>query len=69
MKSNGKISKHTSDISAAMSKFSGVVTVINYPKNHWMTIRFDPERQTLEVFDSLSPQNFSHRKQNIHQVS
>jgi hypothetical protein len=64
-----KISKHASEVYAAMKIFTAVITVINYPKDHWITLRFNPKSQILEVFDSLAPQKFSPQKQKFEQVS
>lgn len=63
-----KISKQASDVYAAMKMFTAVITVINYPDDHWITLRFNPKDLILEVFDSLAPQNFSRQKQKFEQV-
>jgi Ulp1 family protease len=68
MRNIPKISKQASDVYAAMNMFTAVITVINYPTNHWITLRFDPRNLILEVFDSLAPKDFSHRKQKFEQV-
>lgn len=68
MRSMPKISKHASDVYAAMKTFTAVITVINYPENHWITLQFNPKSQILEVFDSLAPRDFAPRKKKLEQV-
>jgi len=68
MRNIPKISKQASDVHAAMNMFTAVITVINYPEDHWITLRFNPKNQILEVFDSLAPQKFSRQKQKFEQV-
>lgn len=55
---NHQILKDAPSVYAAMNAFTAVITVINYPKGHWVTLRFDPKMKVLEVFDSLAPPNF-----------
>ena len=59
MRSNAKIFKDATDVSAAMNEFTAVITVMNYCGNHWITIQFDPKRLILNVFNILQPQNLS----------
>jgi hypothetical protein len=68
MKNMSKISKKASDVYTAMKMFTAVITVINHQGDHWITLRFNPKVQILEVFDSLAPQNFSRQKRNFEQV-
>jgi hypothetical protein len=66
---NVKILKNAPDASAALSNFSAVITIINYNENHWIALRFLPKKRILEVFDSLEPRNFSHRRMFFKNVS
>lgn len=54
---------------AAVKKFTAVITVINYPQNHWVTLQFDPNRELLEVFDSMAPRRSEHRLEKFEKVS
>jgi hypothetical protein len=63
-----KILKHAPDVLTAMNAFASVTTVINFPKNHWITLRFNPKTEILEVFDSLAPPKFSTYKKKLEEV-
>jgi len=52
-----------------MNRFMAVITVINYPKDHWIALRFNPKTQILQVFDSMAPQDFANQKRRFEQVS
>lgn len=68
MRNVPKISKHASDVHASMKMFTAMITVIHYQKDHWITLKFNPKSQILEVFDSLAQRNFAPQKQRFEQV-
>jgi hypothetical protein len=45
-----------------------LITVINYPQNHWVTLQFLPKREILEVFDSMAPNGVESRIEKIGKV-
>lgn len=63
-----QISKNETSVEAAMKKFTSVITVINYPQNHWITLQFHTKKEILEVFDSMVPFDMKHRSEQIRKV-
>jgi Ulp1 family protease len=55
-------------VEVALKSFTAVITVINYPKGHWVTLQFDPKKKILEVFDSMAPKPFKNRMEEIDEV-
>jgi Ulp1 family protease len=55
-------------VEVALKSFTAVITVINYPPNHWVTLKFDPKKEILEVFDSMLPRPFKPRMEMIEKV-
>jgi Ulp1 family protease len=55
-------------VEAAMKNFSSVITVINHPQYHWVTLQFSPKREVLEVFDSMSSQHVELQMEKIRKV-
>jgi hypothetical protein len=68
LKNNAKISKGSSDISAAMDKFTAVITVMNENENHWITLRFQPKEKILLVLDSMQSTSLSSVKKKYREV-
>jgi hypothetical protein len=56
-------------VEAALKSFTAVVTVINYPENHWVTLRFDTEKEILEVFDSKQPEKSKGRMKRMEEIN
>lgn len=54
---------------AALKSFTAVVTVINYPENHWVTLWFDTEKEILEVFDSKQPETSKGRMKRMEEIN
>lgn len=52
----------------ALKSFTAVITVINYPEDHWVTLQFDPKKEILEVLDSMEPKSSKHRLEMIDKV-
>jgi Ulp1 family protease len=69
MAAGAQISKHEANVEAAIKNFAAVITVINYPENHWVTLQFDPKRKLLEVFDSLAPKRSERQLEKLGKVS
>jgi hypothetical protein len=63
-----QISKHEANVEAAIRNFSTLITVINYPKNHWITLQFNPKEEILEVFDSMAPSRGEGRMEKLRKV-
>jgi hypothetical protein len=51
-----------------LKSFTSVITVMNYPEGHWVALQFHPKKEILEVFDSMAPNPFKHRMEEIHKV-
>lgn len=66
--SGAQISKGAADVTAAMKAFTAVIAVINYPNDHWVVLQFNPERQMLQVLDSMAPIHDAHRMQKFRKV-
>ncbi|KAF8808584.1 cysteine proteinase [Phlegmacium glaucopus] len=62
------ILKHAPDVLTAMNAFASVTTVINFPKDHWIALQFNPKTEILEVFDSLAPPKFSTYKKKLEEI-
>lgn len=60
-----QISKDKTNVEVALKSFTAVITVINYPPGHWVTLQFDPKKEVLEVFDSMAPKPFKRRLEKI----
>jgi Ulp1 family protease len=63
-----RISKKEINLGAAINTFTAVITIINYPKDHWVTLPFNLKEQVLEVFDSMAPKHAKQRMENIAKV-
>jgi hypothetical protein len=55
-------------LDAAIKNYSALITVINYPENHWVTLQFNPKKEILEVFDSMVPSNVERQMEKIRKV-
>jgi len=68
MSAGVQILKNETSVEAAIKNFTAVIAVINHPKNHWVTLQFDPKRKLLEVFDSMAPQHGERQLERIGKV-
>jgi hypothetical protein len=55
-------------VEVALKSFTAVITVVNHPPGHWVTLQFDPKTEILEVFDSMEPKNWEQRRKKIAKV-
>ena len=63
-----QISKNETNVEDAMQAFTAVITIINHPQGHWVTLLFHPKQQILEVFDSMASTHMKKQMEKMEKV-